>query len=278
MDFIDPLYSISGFGVGFLVGMTGVGGGSLMTPLLILLFGIHPATAVGTDLLYAAATKTGGSLVHGLARSIHWPVVALLACGSLPASILTLSVLWRLNLNGEVARSLINLVLCGALFLTALSLIFRNTIMNRYRPRLDQLSPANTSLITVLVGAVLGVIVSISSVGAGAVGVTALLLLYPRLPMVRIIGSDIAHAVPLTLVAGIGHWMAGAVDWHLMGSLLVGSLPGIVIGSYSAIRVPERALRLVLAMTLILVATKLAVDEWNAPSSMLTAYTKRAPQ
>jgi uncharacterized protein len=277
MDFIDPLYSISGFGVGFLVGMTGVGGGSLMTPLLILLFGIHPATAVGTDLLYAAATKTGGSLVHGLARSIHWPVVGLLACGSLPASILTLAVLWQLNLNGEVARSLINLVLCGALFLTAVSLIFRNAIMARYRHRLDQVSPATTSVITVLVGAVLGVIVSISSVGAGAVGVTALLLLYPRLPMARIIGSDIAHAVPLTLVAGTGHWMAGAVDWHLMGSLLVGSLPGILIGSYSAIRVPETALRLVLATTLIVVATKLAVDEWNAPSSVLTAYTKRAP-
>jgi hypothetical protein len=248
-----------------------------MTPILILLFGIHPATAVGTDLLYAAATKTGGSLVHGWARSIHWGVVALLACGSLPASILTLTVLWRLNLNGEVTRSLINLVLCGALFLTALSLIFRNAIMNRYRQRLDRVSPANTSLITVLVGAVLGVLVSISSVGAGAVGVTALLLLYPRLPMVRIIGSDIAHAVPLTLVAGGGHWLAGAVDWHLMGSLLVGSLPGIVIGSYSAIRVPETALRLVLATTLIVVATKLGIDEWNAPSSVLTAYTKRAP-
>jgi hypothetical protein len=149
--------------------------------------------------------------------------------------------------------------------------------MNRYRHRFDRLSPANTALITVLVGAVLGVVVSISSVGAGAVGVTALLLLYPRLPMVRIIGSDIAHAVPLTLVAGTGHWMAGAVDWHLMGSLLVGSLPGIVIGSYSAIRVPETALRLVLATTLIVVATKLAVDEWNAPTSVLTAYTKRAP-
>jgi len=277
MHFIDPLYSISGFGVGFLVGMTGVGGGSLMTPLLILLFGIHPATAVGTDLLYAAATKTGGSLVHGWARSIHWPVVGLLACGSLPASILTLAVLWQLNLNGDVARSLINLVLCGALFLTAVSLIFRNAIMNRYRHRLDRVSPANTSVITVLVGAVLGVLVSISSVGAGAVGVTALLLLYPRLPMARIIGSDIAHAVPLTLVAGIGHWMAGAVDWHLMGSLLVGSLPGILLGSYSAIRVPETALRLVLATTLVVVATKLAVDEWNAPSSVLTAYTKRAP-
>jgi hypothetical protein len=277
MQFIDPLYSISGFAVGFLVGMTGVGGGSLMTPLLILLFGIHPATAVGTDLLYAAATKTGGSLVHGLARSIHWPVVARLACGSLPASIVTLAVLWQLNLNSEVARSLINLVLCGALFLTAVALIFRNAIMNRYRRQFDRLSPASISLLTVLVGAILGVIVSISSVGAGAVGVTALLLLYPRLPMARIIGSDIAHAVPLTLVAGIGHWIAGAVDWHLMGSLLVGSLPGIVIGSYSAIRVPERALRLVLATTLIVVATKLAVDEWNAPSSVLTAYTKRAP-
>ncbi len=277
MPFIDPLYSISGFAVGFLVGMTGVGGGSLMTPLLILLFGIHPATAVGTDLLYAAATKTGGSVVHGWARSIHWGVVGRLACGSLPASILTLTVLWRLNLNGEVTRSLINLVLCGALLMTALSLIFRNAIMNRYRQRLDRVSPAKTSLITVLVGVALGVLVSISSVGAGAVGVTALLLLYPRLPMARIIGSDIAHAVPLTLVAGGGHWLAGAVDWHLMGSLLVGSLPGIVIGSYSAIRVPETALRLVLATTLIVVATKLGIDEWNAPSSVLTAYTKRAP-
>jgi uncharacterized membrane protein YfcA len=277
MPFIDPLYSISGFAVGFLVGMTGVGGGSLMTPLLILLFGIHPATAVGTDLLYAAATKTGGSVVHGWARSIHWGVVGRLACGSLPASILTLAVLWRLDLNGEVTRSLINLVLCGALFMTALSLIFRNAIMNRYRQRLDRVSPASTSLITVLVGAALGVLVSISSVGAGAVGVTALLLLYPGLPMARIIGSDIAHAVPLTLVAGGGHWLAGAVDWHLMGSLLVGSLPGIVIGSYSAIRVPETALRLALATTLILVATKLGIDEWNAPSSVLTAYTKRAP-
>ena len=278
MHFIDPLYSISGFGVGFLVGMTGVGGGSLMTPILIMLFGIHPATAVGTDLLYAAATKTGGSLVHGWARSIDWGVVGRLACGSLPASILTLMVLWRLNLNSDVARSLINLVLCGALFLTAVALIFRNVIMDRYRQRFDRLSPAHTSLLTVLVGAVLGVIVSISSVGAGAVGVMALLLLYPKLPMARIIGSDIAHAVPLTLVAGSGHWIMGAVDWHLMGSLLVGSLPGIVIGSYSAIRVPETALRLVLATTLIVVATKLAVDEWNAPSSVLTAYTKRAPQ
>jgi hypothetical protein len=274
---IDLLYALSGFTVGLLVGMTGVGGGSLMTPLLILLFGIHPATAVGTDLLYAAATKTGGSLVHGLARSIHWPIVGRLACGSIPASVVTLSVLWWLDLDSALARSVINLVLCFALFLTAAALIFRNAIMNRYRRRFDQLRPEDTARATILVGIALGVLVSISSVGAGAVGVVALLLLYPQLPTARIIGSDIAHAVPLTLVAGTGHWIIGTVDWHLMGSLLAGSLPGIVIGSYVAIRVPEKALRLVLAATLIVVASKLAIDDWNAPTSVVTSFTRQAP-
>lgn len=274
---IDPLYSLSGLGVGLLVGMTGVGGGSLMTPLLIMLFGVHPTTAVGTDLLYAAATKAGGSLVHGIARSIHWPIVGRLASGSIPASISTLVVLWWLGLNSDAARSLINLVLCFALFLTATSLIFRNAIMRRYRHRFDRLPPGRTAFVTVIVGIGLGVLVSISSVGAGAVGVVALLLLYPQLPMARIIGSDITHAVPLTLVAGIGHWVLGTVDWHLMGSLLLGSVPGVVIGSYFAVRVPEKALRLALAMTLIVVACKLAFDEWNAPSSVVAAFTKRAP-
>jgi uncharacterized protein len=277
MHLIDSLYTLSGFCVGLLVGMTGVGGGSLMTPLLILLFGVHPATAVGTDLLYAAATKTGGSLVHGLARSIHWPIVGLLACGSIPASALTIAVLWWLDLDSAMARSLINLVLCCALFLTAAALIFRGMIIRQYHHRFDRLRPRGTALVTVMVGAGLGVLVSISSVGAGAVGTVALLLLYPQLPMVRIVGSDIAHAVPLTLVAGAGHWMIGTVDWMLMGWLLAGSLPGIFIGSYWAVRVPERALRLVLAATLILVAGKLAVDEWNAPPSAVTAFTKRSP-
>jgi uncharacterized protein len=275
---IDLLYALSGFTVGLLVGMTGVGGGSLMTPLLILLFGIHPATAVGTDLLYAAATKTGGSLVHGLARSIHWPIVGRLACGSIPASVVTLSILWWLNLDSALARSVINLVLCFALFLTAAALIFRSAIMNRYRHRFDQLRPEDRVRATILVGIALGVLVSISSVGAGAVGVVALLLLYPQLPTARIIGSDIAHAVPLTLVAGTGHWIIGTVDWHLMGSLLAGSLPGIVIGSYVAIRVPEKALRLVLAATLIVVASKLAIDDWNAPTSVVTSFTRQVPQ
>jgi len=276
MFMIDPLYVVSGFGVGLLVGMTGVGGGSLMTPLLILLFGIHPATAVGTDLLYAAATKAGGSVAHGWARSIHWPAVIRLASGSIPASILTLVVLSRLDLSGESSRSLVNLVLCFALLLTAASLIFRKTIMQRYRRRLEQLNPGTSARATVLVGVALGVLVSISSVGAGAVGVTALLLLYPQLPMTRIVASDIAHAVPLTLVAGIGHWATGAIDWRLMGVLLVGSLPGILIGSYWAHRVPETALRLVLATTLIVVAGNLASHELNSSSSIITALARGA--
>lgn len=268
---IDPLYVVSGFGVGLLVGMTGVGGGSLMTPLLILLFGVHPSTAVGTDLLYAAATKTGGSVVHGWSRSVHWPAVLRLACGSIPASALTLLVLWKLDLKSDSERGLVNLVLCFALLLTATSLIFRKSIMERYRKRLEQTSERTTAIATVITGIVLGVLVSISSVGAGAVGVTVLLLLYPRLPMATIVGSDIAHAVPLTLVAGIGHWLLGSVDWGLMGVLLLGSLPGIIVGSFSATRVPETVLRLTLACVLFLVAGKIMFAELNLSSAFVTA-------
>ncbi len=263
----DQLYVVSGFGVGLLVGMTGTGGGSLMTPLLILLFGIHPAAAVGTDLLYAAATKTAGSLVHSWSRTIYWPAVLRLASGSIPASVVTLLCMSRYDLNSSAARSLINVVLCFALCLTALSLIFRKLLMERLRQRLEKVPPKLTDRFTIVVGVALGVLVSISSVGAGAVGVTALLLLYPRLPIARLIGSDIAHAVPLTLVAGIGHWAMGAVDWHLMGVLLIGSLPGIVLGSYLAVRVPEAALRLILATVLVIVAGKLASDEVHSASS-----------
>jgi uncharacterized membrane protein YfcA len=274
MPVIDPLYVASGFGVGLLVGMTGVGGGSLMTPLLILLFGIHPSTAVGTDLLYAAATKAGGSVVHNLARSIHWPAVIRLASGSIPASILTLLILWQLDLRGDSARSLVNIVLAFALMLTAASLIFRKALLEALGRRMEQLNERAIARATVLVGVALGVLVSISSVGAGAVGVTALLLLYPRLPMARIVGSDIAHAVPLTLIAGIGHWAMGAIDWPLMGVLLMGSLPGIVIGSYFATRVPETALRLLLAVTLIVVAGKLASSEWSWATSIAGAVAQ----
>src|ERR1700755_1878431 len=129
LHWVNPLYTLSGFCVGLLVGMTGVGGGSLMTPILILLFGIHPATAVGTDLLYAAATKTGGSLVHGFARSIDWRVVRRLATGSVPATIVTLAVLSHFNLSGDAARNLITLVLSIALFVTAIVLVFGDALV-----------------------------------------------------------------------------------------------------------------------------------------------------
>jgi hypothetical protein len=268
---IDPLYSLSGFGIGLLVGMTGVGGGSLMTPLLILLFGIHPATAVGTDLLYAAVTKSAGSVVHGLARTIEWQVVRRLATGSVPSTIFTLALLSLLN-QSEVARGLITVILSGALLMTASVLIFRGAIVQFYRRRFPPLDDRSTAIVTVIFGAILGVLVAISSVGAGAVGVCVLIILYPKLPMARIVGSDIAHAVPLTLVAGTGHWIIGTVDWHIMGSLLAGSVPGIVLGSYLAVHVPESALRLLLATTLIIVAGKLLYDHLESNSLMPTAF------
>jgi uncharacterized membrane protein YfcA len=256
--------------------LTGVGGGSLMTPLLILLFGIHPATAVGTDLMYAAVTKTAGSLVHGFNRTVEWRVVRRLATGSLPATVLTIVALAYVNLNGATTRELITGALAIALFITALALVFRNAIVARYAARIGALSERQIATLTVGVGAVLGVLVSISSVGAGAIGVTALILLYPKLPAARIVGSDIAHAVPLTLAAGIGHWFLGSIDLDILASLLLGSVPGILIGSYMAARVPETALRLVLAATLLVVATKLSFDVYASPATVVTATTNRA--
>lgn len=257
---LQPIYSLAGFVVGVLVGLTGVGGGSLMTPLLILLFGIHPATAVGTDLLFAATTKTAGSLVHGINRTIDWLVVRRLAAGSVPMAILTMCVLSYLDINSVVARDLITAFLAIALFLTAVVLVFRKWIIARYSDRIGHLSSERIAAVTIGIGGILGILVTLTSVGAGAIGVTALILLYPKLSTSRIVGTDIVHAVPLTFAAGIGHWLLGSTDISLFVSLILGSIPGILIGSYLAVRVPERALRIVLAVTLALVATKLSFD------------------
>jgi uncharacterized membrane protein YfcA len=237
---VDLLYAFSGFCVSLLVGMTGVGGGSLMTPLMILVFGVHPATAVGTDLLYAAATKSAGTLVHGLNRSIDWRLVGRLAAGSVPATGFTLLALWRFGTDSGIAHGLITSVLSGALAATAAVLIFRKRIVALWAARVGELDRRREAALTALIGAALGIMVSISSVGAGAIGVTAVVLLYPRLPTARIVGSDIAHAVPLTLLAGIGHWTLGSIDWHLLGALLAGALPGIVISSYGRCGCPRR--------------------------------------
>ncbi|MBK8086248.1 MAG: sulfite exporter TauE/SafE family protein [Devosia sp.] len=253
---MDPLYSLSGFVVGFIVGMTGVGGGSLMTPMLILLFGVHPATAVGTDLLFAAITKAAGTLVHGANRNVDWKVVLTLGFGSVISAAI---VLWFLSQLGgsspEVAR-IVGSVLGVMLVLTAFTLLFRRSLLAiAHAP--GEMRPATQLALTIGVGALMGALVSISSVGAGAIGVTALMLLYPRLPLLRVVATDVAHAVPLTLVAGLGHWAIGNVEWPLLLSLLVGSIPGILLASAFAPRVPEVWLRLLLAAILAVVGVKL---------------------
>ncbi len=251
-------YVLSGFGVGFLVGMTGVGGGSLMTPVLILLFGISPEKAVATDLLYASITKTGGSLVHGFNKTIDWRIVTRLASGSIPGVILMMAVLYAPHVDSNKINGIVTHVLAVALLFTALALIFRKWLMETYVRRVGTLDETLTRRATIATGFVLGVLVSLSSVGAGALGVTALILLYPQIPIVRIAGSDIAHAVPLTLVAGLGHSLIlGPTNADLLTSLLIGSLPGIVLSSYIAPKIPDVVLRLLLAVTLILVALRL---------------------
>ena len=254
---LQPLFVVSGFAVGFLVGMTGVGGGSLMTPLLILLFHVHPVTAVGTDLFYACITKTGGSVVHAWTRTIDWRIVRRLALGSLPAASVTMAVLAALQIDPEIYSLLVTRVLGVALLCTAATLLLRRYLLAGYINRVDELDDKRTFRWTVATGAVLGILVTISSVGAGALGVTALILLYPRLPIVRIAASDIAHAVPLTLLAGMGHLMDGGVDKTVLVSLLCGSLPGIVLASLFAPRLPDRLLRWILAITLTVVGLRL---------------------
>jgi uncharacterized membrane protein YfcA len=256
---LNSLYALSGFLVGLLVGQTGMGGGSLMTPVLVLFFGIHPATAVGTDLLYASVTKLAGTFVHGMNHTVDWRITRRLATGSTPATLLTMFVIAHVNLSGPTTGRLISLVLGLMLLLTALSLIFRKQFLSLMEPLMARISPRTSARLTIATGAILGILVTISSVGAGALGVTALLLLYPTTPMAIIVGSDIAHAVPLTMLAGIGHWWLGSVDWSMLLSLLIGSIPGIMIGSYLSARIPEKVLRPILAATLIVVGSRLVL-------------------
>ena len=257
---MDWLYTFSGFIVGFVVGVTGVGGGSLMTPVLVLMFGIAPATAVGTDLLYASLTKMGGSWVHGRRGTVDWKVVKLLAMGSLPAALLSMALLHYLALDEKHLKSLITSVLSVALLLTAAALLFKPYLIKLGR-RPDgvmfELHAHHLTGATIFTGAILGVLVTISSVGAGALGVVVLLFLYPRAPMAKIVGTDIAHAVPLTLIAGLGHAALGTVNYGLLGSLLLGSLPGIYLGSHLGIKIPDHVLRPILATMLTTIGVKL---------------------
>lgn len=251
-------YVISGFGVGVLVGLTGVGGGSLMTPLLALLFGISPTVAVGTDLAFASITKVAGTAAHRYRGTVHWHIVRLLCLGALPAALVaTLSLKHFGALDSDIAHIIRYSIACSVL-LTVIALLFRGRMLAWVQRSPErQLQGTKLALATILCGLLLGTLVTISSIGAGAIGATLLVLLYPRLTPAEIAGTDIAYAVPLTAIAAVGHWWLGSLNWPLLGMLLIGSVPGITLGSLAARAIPEKFLRGLLACTLTTVAYKL---------------------
>ena len=251
-------YITAGFAVGLLVGMTGVGGGSLMTPLLTLLFGVSPTVAVGTDLAFASITKGAGTITHRFNRTVNWAIVRRLCLGALPAALVATLVLSRYGALDARLGQIIRYSIAGSVMLTVVALLFRRRMMawiNAHPGR--QLQGRSLSIATIVAGAVLGTLVTVSSIGAGAVGATLLVMLYPKLTPAEVAGTDIAYAVPLTAIAAAGHWWLGSIDWTLLVTLLIGSLPGITLGSMLARKVPERFLRGLLAMTLTGVAVKL---------------------
>lgn len=257
MDFL--LYVLAGAAVGFAVGLTGIGGGSLMTPLL-LLFGFPPHVAVGTDLLYAAITKAGGVAVHHRQSTIQWRIALVLGLGSIPASILTIYVLHRFFPDGSAYGPLLTVALGVMLIITSVVIMLRSRLQHVADEPREKVGWAlrNSGKLTFAMGLLLGVMVTLSSVGAGAIGTAILMILYPRLPSIHIIGTDLAHAVPLTLVAGLGHLMLGNVDFALLGALLIGSLPAIFVGTWVGTRLPNRFLQPILASVLFGLGAKYA--------------------
>jgi uncharacterized membrane protein YfcA len=252
---------IAGAIVGLLLGISGVGGGAILTPLLISVFGVDLKVAVGTDLLFASITKVGGSFVHHNAnKSVDWKIVGLLCAGSLPASLITLYFMDQLGRMGKELTHAILLTLGASLLLTAGAMILRAFLQTK---RVSgegaeglEAPSAPQAFATILMGFVLGALVTFTSVGAGAIGTVALMLIYPKLPAVKIVGTDLSYAIPLTAVAGLGHLKMGHVDFHLLIGLLAGSLPGIWAGSLLSGRIPSGFLRIVLAVLLLLTGLK----------------------
>lgn len=258
---MDLGFVVAGLAVGFTVGMTGVGGGSLMTPIL-LWFGINPATAVGTDLLYAAITKAGGVAVHNKNRNIDWKTTGLLALGSIPASLLTLFALHWFHIDTKTLNGIIKLSLGIALLMTSLMILFKGYVLRwagKWIGDKFHKDSIERDRWTVLTGALIGVLVTLSSIGAGVLGTVALFLLYPLLPIHRLVGTEIAHAVPLTLIAGLGHAGLGHVDWSVLGLLLLGSLPGIYLGSNLTGKLPEPLVRQTIAVMLMTIGVQLVI-------------------
>ncbi|MCR5882750.1 sulfite exporter TauE/SafE family protein [Rhizobacter sp. J219] len=252
---MDFLAILSGFGVGAIVGLTGVGGGSLMTPLLMTVFKLNPAVAIGTDLWFAAITKTSGSIAHHRHGHVDYKILWRLLAGSIPAAIGTLALMHFTGITKGWASAL-TFTLGIALLLTAVTVAYK-AAWHRLGLKLERWLPESRKpFFTVLAGLILGVLVTLSSIGAGAIGATLILLLYPHLEARRLVGTDIAHAVPLTLVAGIGHATLGHVEWGLLAALLVGSIPGIWIGAQLTRKMPDRLVRTLLCVSLVTAGLK----------------------
>ena len=248
----------SGFSVGLLVGLTGVGGGSLMTPILTLIFGVSPTVAVGTDLAFASLTKVTGTVAHRLQNNIRWEIVKYLSMGALPAAAIATFALQQIGtVNQDIGR-FIRYSIAVSILLTVTSIVFRSRMIAWLDAHPEkQLQGKSLAAATIVAGAVLGTLVTISSIGAGAIGSTILILLYPRLKPAEVAGTDIAYAVPLTTIAALGHWWLGTINWELLATLLIGSVPGIILGSFIARIIPALALRALLATALTGVAVKL---------------------
>lgn len=257
---MDLPNALAGLLVGFVVGITGVGGGALMTPLLVLFFGVAPQTAVGTDLLYASITKIFGTAIHQRHGTVDWPIVRRLAIGSLPAAAVTL--IWMsLTHTDRIKEGFIINAVAVALLVTAAGILLKDWLHGLGRhlrlSRTDKFKQVQP-LLTVVAGMILGVLVTLTSIGAGALGTVMLVYLYPlRLNASRLVGTDLTHAIPLALVAGLGHLSLGHVDYRLLGNLLLGSIPGVLLGAVISTRAPIVLIRYAIAIVLAAVAIKL---------------------
>jgi len=257
---LNLVNSLAGLGVGVIVGLTGVGGGSLMAPIMVLIFGVAPATAVGTDLWFAAITKIFGGWIHGKKGTIDWQILRRMFGGSLPAAALTLLWLYESGMGQSKSGLMVKALGC-TLILSSFAALFRtrfHAIGEKIRGTRPVQFKAMQPALTVVAGLILGFLVTVTSIGAGALGAVMLLYLYPRrLTPSSLVGTDIVHAIPLTILAGTGHLLMGNVDYNLLGNLLIGSIPGIVFGSLAAVYAPAAIIRTAIAVVLALVGLKM---------------------
>jgi len=256
---MDPTLVFAGFAVGGVIGLCGVGGGALMTPFLIH-YGISPAIAIGTDLVYALFSKSIGAWLHHIKGTVNWGIVGRLALGSIPASLACMVMLKSLDEHNIDYQWLIRDIVGVMLVLTASAMLLSLRKNNKKRKKKYPLdNTRHTGYLTILMGALLGFLVTLSSIGSGAVGAAVLILLYPLLPAISVVGTDLMHAVPLVGVAALGHWQLGNVDFPLLGSLVLGAAPGVWLGAKLGTRLPEQYVRRVLAVALLLIGMQMVI-------------------